>query len=250
MSTGIAVMAKASLAGRVKTRLVPPLTPAEAAAFNTAFIEDAAANLLAAGALAEVRGYVAYAARGTEAFFEAVLPAGIGLLAPREPGFGAGLFNAAQDMLAAGHGAACLLNADGPTLPTAFLVAAAEALATAGDRVVLGPAEDGGYYLIGLKRPHQRLFEDVAWSTERVFGQTLERAEELGLEVVTLPAWYDVDDIGGLRRLAADVLRDPSPAAEATPFPAPRTALRLRRLLAEGAGPRLGLTGAAEPAGA
>ena len=110
-------------------------------------------------------------------------------------------------LLEAGHGAACLLNSDSPTLPVGYLVAAATALAAPGDRVVLGPSTDGGYYLIGLKRPHRGgLFEGVEWSTERVFRQTLARCAELGLPVFELPAWYDVDDADGLRVLIGEVI--------------------------------------------
>ena len=98
-----------------------------------------------------------------------------------------------------------VLNSDSPTLPTAFLVETAEMLARPGERAVLGPSSDGGYYLLGLKTAHRRLFEDIAWSTERVAAQTLERAREIGLDVHMLPVWYDVDDIEGLRRLAGEV---------------------------------------------
>jgi len=101
-----------------------------------------------------------------------------------------------------------VLNADSPTLPTALLVETAAILARPGDRVVLGPSSDGGYYLLGLKAQHCRMFEHIDWSTERVAGQTLERAREIGLEVHTLPVWYDVDDMDDLRRLHAELCGD------------------------------------------
>src|SRR5205807_3834985 len=103
---------------------------------------------------------------------------------------------------------------------------AARALAAPGDRLVLGPAEDGGYYLIGLKQPHRRLFEDIAWSTERVLRQTLDRAAELGLQTVTLPSWYDVDDVVSLRRLIGEL---GSPVTRG--YAAVHTAAMLRRLV-------------------
>ena len=71
--------------------------------------------------------------------------------------------------------------------------------------MVLGPSTDGGYYLIGLKGPHRRLFEDVDWSTERVATQTLARAKELCLPVHHLPSWYDVDDADALRMLVTEL---------------------------------------------
>ncbi len=193
-----------------------------------AFIQDVAGNILAAAQSAPIEGYVAYSPPGSEDLFAPLLPEGIGLLPPRRIGLGDALFDAAEDLLAAGYGAACLVNADSPTLPTGALVAAARALAAPGDRLVLGPAEDGGYYLIGLKQPHRRLFEDIAWSTERVYRQTLDRAAEIGLDAVTLAAWYDVDDVASLRRLV-DELGSPDPAG----YAAPHTAAFLRRLAPE-----------------
>src|SRR6266566_4906554 len=118
----VAIMAKAPRVGEVKTRLVPPLSPAEAAALSGAFIRDIAGNILAAAAEAAIAGYVAYAPPGSEAVFAPFLPEGIRLLPPREIGLGASLLHAAEDLLAAGYGAVCLVNADSPTLPTAFLV--------------------------------------------------------------------------------------------------------------------------------
>ena len=221
----IAIMAKVPQQGAVKTRLVPPLSARDAAALGTAFLRDIAGNLLAAAAAEPIAGFVAYSPAGAEGVLRPLLPDGIALLPPRRSGLGASLFDAAADLLAAGYGAACLVNADSPTLPTASLVAAARALAMPGDRVALGPTEDGGYYLIGLKQPHRRLFEDIAWSTGRVFRQTLDRAAELGLAAAILPSWYDVDDLASLRRLAAEL----SGAAHEG-YPAPHTAALLRRL--------------------
>ena len=130
-----------------------------------------------------------------------------------------------------------MLNSDSPTLPTAFLVETAEMLARPGERAVLGPASDGGYYLLGLKTAHRRLFDDIAWSTERVAAQTLERAREIGLDVHMLPVWYDVDDIEGLRRLAGEVYRPHSRGRERdahVPHHPVETALLMQRLWVDG----------------
>ena len=80
------------------------------------------------------------------------------------------------------------------------------------DRVVLGPSDDGGYYLIGLKKNHRPVFERIDWSTDRVFEQTLTRAKELNLEVSLLPGGYDVDDRSSLNRLCDDLLNGPASA--------------------------------------
>jgi rSAM/selenodomain-associated transferase 1 len=207
-SCAFAVMAKASIPGRTKTRLVPPLTAEQAANLNTSFLRDVADSLIGASAHANIEGFMAFAPAGSAGFFRSILPERIGLLETGAPNFGECLFHAAATLLDAGHGAVCLLNSDSPTLPTAYLMAAATALAAPGDRIVLGPSTDGGYYLLGLKRPHRRLFENVDWSTEKVSAQTLARAEELGLAVHELPSWYDVDDLHALRLLVGELFED------------------------------------------
>ena len=198
-------MAKASAPGRTKTRLVPPLTFEQAAALNTAFLQDMAGNLLSAGSHAAIAGYVAFAPAGTEAFFHDTLPPDIGLIDACLPSLGDCLLHTIEEIFARGHAAAVVLNSDSPTLPTALLVETANMLAQPGERAVLGPSTDGGYYLLGLKTVHRRLFEDITWGTERVAAQTLERAREIKLDVHMLPPWYDVDDVEGLRRLHGEL---------------------------------------------
>jgi rSAM/selenodomain-associated transferase 1 len=228
----IAVMAKASIPGRAKTRLTPPLTPEEAAGLNTSFLRDIADNLIGASAFANIVPYMAFAPAGSAPFFREILPARVALVETVAPGFGACLFHAATCLFEAGHAAVCLLNSDSPTLPAAYLVAAATALAAPGDRVVLGPSTDGGYYLIGLKRPHRRLFEDIDWSTERVAAQTLARAREVDLEVHLLPSWYDVDDLEALRLLVGELVDGRRFRVwGSTPTPATWTRRELERLV-------------------
>ena len=206
----VAIMAKASVAGTVKTRLVPPLTHAEAAKLNTSCLADIAANILAAAARAPIHGFAAYHPSGSEGFFDDLLPEGFKLLPPREPTLGRSLFHAARDLFASGYASVCLVNGDSPTLPTELLCEAVRRLQEPGDRVVLGPAADGGYYLIGLKHFHERLFEAIDWSTERVYRQTLMRAGEIGLPVAALAEWYDVDDEASLTLLASELLCGPN----------------------------------------
>ncbi len=202
---GIAVMAKASHPGRTKTRLVPPLTFEEAAACNSVFLRDIAENIIRAATHAPIAGYLAFGPPGSEPFFQANVPSSIGLIEAWFPNFGDCLFAAVAQLLERGHASAVVLNSDSPTLPTALLIETARTLALPGDRVVIGPATDGGYYLLGVKRKHHRLFQDIAWSTELVARQTLERATELKLPVHVLPQWYDVDDIHALRLLEAEL---------------------------------------------
>jgi glycosyltransferase A (GT-A) superfamily protein (DUF2064 family) len=95
--------------------------------------------------------------------------------------------------------------------------------------VVLGPADDGGYYLLGMSAPHTHLFEDIAWSTDTVAEQTRARARALGVDLVELAPWYDVDDRDALLRLIEQVS---APAADAAvpPYAAPVTAACLARI--------------------
>jgi uncharacterized protein len=232
-SCGIAVMAKASIPGRTKTRLVPPLTFEEAAAFNTAFLQDVATNILTASNRVNIFGYMAFGPPESVAFFEAILPPGICLIESWLPNFGDCLLDAIKRLLASGHEAAVVLNADSPTLPTSLLINTASILARPGDRAVIGPSTDGGYYLLGLKAAHRRLFEDIDWSTERVARQTMDRAREIGLPIHVLPAWYDVDELEALKLLHAELCEDQSFSAGLRSHQAPRTAELMRALLGD-----------------
>jgi uncharacterized protein len=231
-SCGIAVMAKASLAGRSKTRLVPPLTHLEAAAFNTAFIKDVADNVLAAARSAPIAGYMAYGPPGAAAFFRENVSPDFGIFEACSSNFGDCLYAAVCELLHRSHRAAIVLNSDSPTLPTALLVQAAELLAQPGDRAVLGPASDGGYYLLGLKQAHRRMFEEIDWSTEHVARQTIERAREIGLDLHVLPTWYDIDDLAALRMLHAELREGYSFDSSLRPNQATQTAALMESLLA------------------
>ncbi len=233
----IAVMAKAPRPGAVKTRLVPPLTQEAAAALSAGFLRDMTENITLAAREVAICGYVAHAPAGFEAEFDGmladgtrlVLADGAGVSASRVQGFGRSLLHAAQALFAQGHDAVCLLNSDSPTLPNSILAQSAAALAESGDRIVLGPAEDGGYYLLGMKAPHIHLFEDIAWSTGEVAAQTRERARALDLPLVELDPWYDVDDAPALLRLCRELASAP-PADGLAPYPAPATAGCIERL--------------------
>jgi len=236
MSCAIAIMAKAPQPGRSKTRLIPRVSPRQAAALSAAFLRDVSGNVAAAARDAPIKGFVAYAPAGGADLFDGMLAPGTGLLLadgtiacpPGVLGFGRCLLHATQALLADGHASVCVLNADSPTLPTDYLRQSANVLAAPGDRVVLGPAEDGGYYLLGMKQAHAGLFADIDWSTERVFDQTCARAASLGLELVLLPPWYDVDEPASLDRLRTEL----ADGGAAGIYAAPATALALDRIFA------------------
>ena len=202
----LAVMAKAPRAGKVKTRLAPPLTLEQSAALNICFLRDTTRNIAEVAAAGGAAGLVCYTPVGDEAAFDDLLPGDFALIAQRGDGFGERLLCAAEDILACGFGAVCLIDSDSPTLPAEALRQAVEALSKRGDRVVLGGSDDGGYYLIGLKAAHAAAFERITWSTGSVYAETVERVREAGLELVELPIWYDVDDAATLEVLRAELL--------------------------------------------
>ena len=205
-------MAKAPRAGHSKTRLSPPLSPDEARQMSAAFLRDITENIRLAAAQADIAGYVAYAPAGMETLFDGVLAAGTQLVLADGTGdmpdgvvgFGRSLLHATRALFERGHSAVCVLNSDSPTLPTACLVDAARSLA-AGQAVVLGAADDGGYYLLGMRVANPLLYSGVSWSTERVAAETRAAAGDAGLAVHELPEWYDVDDRAALGRLIADL---------------------------------------------
>jgi rSAM/selenodomain-associated transferase 1 len=256
----LAMMIKAPRAGESKTRLVPPLTHEEAAGLSVAFLRDTAANI--AGACAEqaegvgaADAFAAYTPRGAESAFDDLLPREFALLPQRGDSFGERLFYAADDLLRLGYESCCLIDSDSPTLPRALLKAAIAELGRPGERLVLGAADDGGYYLIGMRRAHRRLFEEIDWSTSEVAAQTIARAREINLDVALLPAWYDVDDGASLRRLCVELCDTPREDESGlshsgdeqacdmplAPYPATHTRAALARLLEGEARARIGI---------
>jgi len=221
----IAIVCKTPLPGASKTRLARLVGPEAAAGLSGCFISDVAAAIEAVPAAIGRQGHALFAPAGTEAALRPLLPGGWGLTCRADADFGAVLFAGIEAYLGVGHDCAIIVNSDSPTLPPLLLTAAVAALRAPGDRLVLGPASDGGYYLVGLKQPHRRVFEDIVWSTPAVLPTTLARAAEIGLPVTLLPTWYDIDDSATFATLLAEL--DGTPPAFAAPglhgFAAPRT---------------------------
>jgi glycosyltransferase A (GT-A) superfamily protein (DUF2064 family) len=166
-----------------------------------------------------VRPVIAYLPPGEQAYFAELAP---DFESYQQEGrdLGARLDNGLTHYLGLGYRHVAAVNSDGPTLPLAYLIAAFEGSGREAD-VVLGPSDDGGYYLIGLKRPAPRLLREVRMSTRHVTTDTLALAAEEGLKVALLPTWYDVDDAQSLARLQAEL-------ATAPPEVAPHTQAFLR----------------------
>jgi uncharacterized protein len=200
-AAAIGIICKAPQPGRSKTRLATVIGDVAASELSACFLRDVAAAIEAVPEVLGRRGYGVYAPAGAEHIMRQLLPAEFGLLLQAGDDLGHVLIGATRALLDAGHDCVLLVNGDSPTLPTRLLVQAVETMRAPGDRMVLGPASDGGYYLIGLKRPHRHLFMQIAWGTDTVARSTCERAAEIGLATVLLPEWYDVDDLKTLRWL-------------------------------------------------
>jgi rSAM/selenodomain-associated transferase 1 len=189
---------KPARAGRVKTRLIGDLTPGQAAALHAAFLDDLL-DRLRPGRFTLA---LAWALDPEDAVPEGPLPG----IRQRGDDLGERMFTALSETVeAGGEGmAVAALGSDHPTVRLEIVERAFELLEE-GAEVVLGPADDGGYYLIALRGRGvaRRLFEGIAWSTEQVFPATLERCRELGLRLELLPQASDVDTPDDLRRLAA-----------------------------------------------
>jgi rSAM/selenodomain-associated transferase 1 len=207
------VVAKEPVPGGSKTRLSPPFTPELAAEFYRCLLLD---TLALVQRLEDVDHSLAYTPEGSRSTFRALAPNGFRLLPQRGANLGERLAHALGEHFALGYQRVAIMNSDGPTLPLACLEEAFAALDDAD--VTLGMGHDGGYYLIGMKRLHPDLFEEIDWSTERVIPQTLAICEKLGLRVHELPEWYDVDVAEDLDRLRCDLARDPGAAPRTWAF--------------------------------
>ena len=204
-TVGVAIMAKAPRAGAVKTRLCPPLSPREAAALARGFLRDRIAQVRDVTGASPV---IAYTPTSERDLFERLAP-DFALFPQHGPDLGARLRSTLATLLASGHRAAIAIGTDTPTLPTAVLQHAIDLIAAADLDVVLGPAEDGGYYLIGVRADHPTLFDDVPWSTPAVLDITLRRARAASLRTACVSPWFDVDTPDDLTRLRAALTETP-----------------------------------------
>jgi rSAM/selenodomain-associated transferase 1 len=199
MQNVLLVVAKQPAPGQTKTRLCPPLNSTQAAELYECFLYD---TLKIMRSVPEVIQKIVYLPREAQDYFRHLAP-DMGLIQQRGESLGERLDNLLQDVLQQGADKAVVINSDSPTLPPEYLIQAFEQLSAAD--VVLGPAQDGGYYLIGMKEPHPGLLRNVQMSTQNVLQDTLDLARRTGVSTSLLPEWYDVDTIDDLHRLKNDI---------------------------------------------
>lgn len=201
LPAALVVMAKQPRTGYTKTRLCPPFSPQQAAEFYEALLID---TLTSAGSLSRVRLAVAFTPALSQDYFQQVTPPGTLLFPVEGEDIGACLVQAMEYLFSAGFSHVIALNSDSPSLPRDYLLQALSLLKD--NDVVVGPGEDGGYYLIGLSQFCAGIFQQISWSTPHVLSQTLARAETLSLHVALTPPWYDVDTAREAARLASELV--------------------------------------------
>ena len=196
----IAVMAKRPEPGNVKTRLCPPLTLVQAADLYEAFFLDTVSLI---SGIEHTDVFIAYDPETAQDFFSLILsptvkciPQGVGDLGKRLAGISSIVFSH-------GYRKVIMLASDTPHLPLDYIRMAFRQLDDTD--VILGPCDDGGYYLIGLRFPAPVVFEGIPWSTSRVLDLTIERAREAGMTCELVPSCYDIDTWQDVERLMHDI---------------------------------------------
>jgi hypothetical protein len=213
VSYRILVMAKAPVPGKVKTRLGLP--PQDAAGLQAALIRDTVEK---AWSLAPTT--LAGAPADRLDLIRPILPDAVAMIPQPSGDLGGRMLAGSRALFGTSPDPVLLLGTDAPTLPTEAIETAASALDLHDISII--PSTDGGYVLLGLRRPVAAAFRGVDWSTEAVHRQTLERAEGARLSVREGEPWYDVDEPEDLDRLRGELA--------ARPHLAPRTADSLGRM--------------------
>ena len=197
-------MAKVPVAGTVKTRLQQFLTPEQCAELAAAFLQDAENK---AKTVCE-KLILAYSPADKRNVLENILQTENILLEQKGASLGERMSNAFEFAFGQDSDAVVMIGTDSPTVPAGFILQAFEFLEIDSD-IVLGKAVDGGFYSIGLRKFVPRIFDDVAWSTNLVYEQTVKNAEKLGLgKLSALPECYDIDTPDDFFVLREEILAD------------------------------------------
>jgi uncharacterized protein len=207
--TALVIFAKAPIPGEVKTRLCPPLTPDEAATLHGSFVLDMLERTKLAVATLQLpfHRYLACAPSSTLVFFKIMEERqSVRLLDQVGEDLGQRMHHTFVDLFANGYKQVIIMGTDVPTLPLSVYQEAFTILGRSD--MVLGPALDGGYYLIGLRQPVEKLFVGVPWSTDQVLAVTEQQAKTLGLSVGLTSPWRDVDTIEDLHSLITECRED------------------------------------------
>ncbi len=201
MSRCLIIFAKSPIPGTVKTRLIPHITPTEAAELYKAFVTDIFCNT---HKLKCERVTIAYTPSNAEATFQSVCGQSANYLPQKGFNLGERMKNAFMYSFNKGSKRTVIIGTDSPTLPLSYIQKAFDVLKEV--PVTIGPTFDGGYYLIGLSEQNYAIFDGVDWSTSNVFSQTLARIQAINKQLYVLPPWYDVDTSDNLEFLSSHIL--------------------------------------------
>ena len=186
----LVIVAKEPLPGKVKTRLFPKFSPAIAAELYRCFLYDRIQEVSTLNGVARAIAYTPEDARET---FTTLALDGFELFAQRGKHLGERLHNIFLEKLSQRYKAVSIVDSDSPDLPKSLMQESFELLLSKQADIVFGPCYDGGYYLVGMRKPYPELFRNIPWSTENVLSVTLEKARKMGLNVKLLSTWNDLD---------------------------------------------------------
>jgi rSAM/selenodomain-associated transferase 1 len=191
-------MAKAPIPGTVKTRLVPPLSDAQACELYRALLLDQLDNLTG---LSELDLYLAYTPAHAAPLIESLSLPGFQYFPQRGVDLGARMNEVLAELWRRGHHRLVLIGSDLPVLRLEILREAFKYLDAPDRRAVLGPSQDGGYYLVGMNQAIPEIFSGMTWSHDRVLADSLVKLRELCINFALLPDWFDVDTMADIQRL-------------------------------------------------
>ena len=199
----IIIMTKVPTAGKVKTRLQTILSPEQCAALAAASLQD---TLNKAKTVCE-NTILAYSPPEEINALKGILPFQSIFIEQTGRDLGERMFDAFKFAFERDSDSVVMIGTDSPTFPADYIEQAFEFLELETD-VVLGKTEDGGFYLIGLRRLCLEIFENVAWSSRETFERVFENINNSNLRLREVPGWYDVDTAQDLEKLREELLHN------------------------------------------
>jgi uncharacterized protein len=201
-ANALAVMAKAPLAGQVKTRLLPALTAQNAAELSRSLLVDQLNQLQELDA---TDFYLAFAPAEARLLMKELAPPCFCLLPQQGSDLGARMAAVFAKLFQIGYKNIALIGGDLPPVPLRYFDEAYAFLQSSNQRVVLGPSRDGGYYLVGCNQPTPQIFQGMSWSHSQVLAQTLDKLACLQIDCHLLPPWFDIDTVDDLHYLESSL---------------------------------------------
>ncbi|MBL7996366.1 TIGR04282 family arsenosugar biosynthesis glycosyltransferase [bacterium] len=214
MTRALIVFAKKPEAEKVKTRLVPPLTFDEAKELYICFLKDALVQYCRLASDLQFRIFLMITPENAVGYFTEFIntipeirdsKSEINLIVQKGSNLGERILHAFDTVFSCKYTQPVVIGTDHPTLPDEYLASAFDEMDQSETDCVIGPSEDGGYYLLGLKAIQKKYFTGVEWSTEKALAQTVKNLINDKKTVKFLPMWYDIDDYTGLNKMVDEL---------------------------------------------